>query len=108
MSQESISEMPTGQGSSRRIDLAQYDSLKMRLARIDLVLWLALFVGPLWAGAFLAALLATLVVGGPYSITVNPIAAGLSALASILVLPLYRLRRQCQYRIEETKARLEH
>lgn len=104
MNQESISETSTGQGRSRRTDMAQYESLKMRLSRIDLALWLALFVGPLWAGAFLVAL----AVGRPDSVTVDPIAAGLSVLAFILVLPLYRLRRKCQYRVEEARAQLEH
>jgi len=89
-------------GSQHR-SIDQYDALKKRLALADLGFWIACMVGPLWLGVVIAI---TLIVR-PDEFRVDAISISVLILASILIIPIYRVRRDYQRRVKIVRMELE-
>ena len=106
MNEKLIGEISTGQGAPHRMNIAQYDALKARLALIDLAFWIACMTGPL---LIIGGLLVLVVIVRPVSVTVDhPVSLVLPIMASILVMPLYKLRGRFQRHVADARAKLEN
>ena len=89
-------------GSNHRA-LDQYDALKKRLDLANLGFWVACIVGPFWSGVVIAMAL----VIRPDEFSADAISIIVPVLALILVVPLYRIRRDYQQRVRIARAELE-
>ena len=89
----------------RQREVQRFVKLLLEFVVVSLLFWVAVMYGPLWLvilGVYSAVAIA---VGVPARIDVN--GWGLVILATVLVVPLYGLRKNIERRLDEVRYQLE-
>lgn len=102
MKKEAFARTFPDQDNSAKITLDHYDEIKNRLNILHLVFWILVMVGPVWL-TFLAM---TILITRPTEVKSDAISILIPILALILVIPIYRMKRDYQRRLQIVRSKL--
>lgn len=93
------------QHGPRQKEVQRFVKLLLEFIVVYLLFWAAAIYGPFWLVVLCTYFLVAIVLGAPARVNVN--GWGVIILATVLVVPLYYLRKRIERRLDEARYQLE-